>query len=62
MGQGLQRILKIYGRMKVTDSKGKSVIHVWDYKNNKPRLESEMSKEEISESEKEKWRQVKCGI
>jgi hypothetical protein len=51
---GLQKTLKIYGRMKVHN-----VYWVWDYKNNKPRLEKEMTKEEISESEKAKWEEVR---
>jgi hypothetical protein len=55
MGQGLQRILKIYGEMKVTDNQGNSVTHVWDYAKNKPRLKEEMTKEEIMASEKAKW-------
>lgn len=44
MGQGFQRILKIYGEMKVTDSKGNTVVHVWDYANDKPRLKGEWNK------------------
>lgn len=59
MGQGFQRILKIYGEMEATDSKGNSVTHVWDYANDKPRIKSEMSKEEIAESEKVKWMQLR---
>ncbi len=55
MGQGLQRMLKIYGEIKVTDSEGNSVTHVWDYANNKPRIKSKMTKHEISASEKAKW-------
>ena len=49
MGQGFQRILKIYGEMKVTDSNGNSVTHVWDYANDKPQIKGEMTKEEIAE-------------
>ncbi len=47
MGQGLQRVLKIHGRMKVND-----VYWIWDYKNNKAVLESELSKKELSENKK----------
>jgi len=56
MGKGLQRILKIVGEMKIIDN-GKSVTHVWDYANNKARIKSEMTKEEIKASEKAKWTQ-----
>jgi len=52
MGQGLQNILKIYGEMIVRGQDGREVVWVWDYKNNKPRIKSEMTKEEIKESEK----------
>lgn len=55
MGQGFQRILKIYGEMKATDSNGNSVTHVWDYAKDRPRLKEEMTKEEWAESEKAKW-------
>lgn len=55
---GLQKILKLYGRVKVGNGK-EAVMWVWDYKNDKPRLESEMTKEEIRESEKAKWSQIK---
>lgn len=58
MGKGFQRILKIYGEMKVTDSKGNSVTHVWDYANDKSRIKGEMTKEEIAASEKAKWMQL----
>lgn len=59
MGQGFQRILKIYGEMKATDNKGNSVTHVWDYANNKARIKGEMTKEEIAASEKAKWTQLR---
>ena len=52
---GLAQICKMYGSIEVSDASGKKVTWVWDYKNNKPRLKSEMTKEEISESEKAKW-------
>lgn len=62
MGKGFQMILKTYGEMKVTDSQGNSVTHVWDYANDKPRIKSEMTKEEILASEKAKWMGVKTLI
>ena len=55
MGQGFQRILKIYGEMITTDSKGNSVTHIWDYANDKASIKGEMTKEEIMASEKAKW-------
>jgi hypothetical protein len=54
MGKGLQNILKSYGEMKIS-SEGKTVIWVWDYANDKARIKSEMTKEEISASEKAKY-------
>ena len=52
---GLAKVLKIYGEMEVRDDKGESVTWVWDYAKDKPRLKSEMTKEEFTESEKSKW-------
>ena len=59
MGGGLQRICRWYGSMVVKDNNGKSVRWLWDYVNDKARLESEMTKEEIAASEKAKWEGVK---
>lgn len=47
---GLRNILKMYGRMKVND-----VYWVWDYANDKPMKEKEMTKEMKLASEKAKW-------
>lgn len=47
MGQGLQRILRMYGRTKVND-----VVWVWDYANEKPMLEKDMTKEMTYASDK----------
>lgn len=52
---GLQRILKICGSMIVQGEDGKKVTWVWDYKNDKARLKSEMTKDELAESEKVKY-------
>ena len=48
---GLAKICKIYGSMTVTGTDGKRVVWVWDYANDKARLKSEMTKEEIMASE-----------
>lgn len=61
MGEGLKRVLKTYGRIKVT-AKGQTVVHVWDYANNVPREEKEMTREEFNASEKAKWKQIKNNI
>lgn len=58
---GLARICKLYGSIEVV-SEGKKVIWLWDYVNNKPRLKTEMTKDEISASEKAKWMAVKDSI
>lgn len=52
---GLANLCKIYGQMDVTDSSGKKATWIYDYVNDKPRLKSEMTKEEIKASEKAKW-------
>jgi len=52
---GLARLCKMYGQIDVTDANGKKVIWVWDYANDKPRLKSEMTKDEIKASEIAKW-------
>ena len=59
MGQGFQRILKMYGKIEASDSKGNKVVHVWDYANDKPIIEGEMTKEQISASEKAKFEIIK---
>ena len=56
---GLAKICKMYGSIEVSDANGKKVTWLWDYKNDKARLKSEMTKEEIEESEKAKWQQIK---
>jgi len=53
---GLAKICRIYGGISAKDSNGKTVKWLWDYVNERPRLETEMTKEEISASEKEKWK------
>jgi len=52
---GLAKICKIYGSMTVTGTDGKRVVWVWDYANDKARLKSEMTKEEIMASERAKY-------
>ena len=46
----LLRLCKIYGSIEICDSSGKRVVWFWDYKQDKPRLRCEMTKEEIAES------------
>jgi hypothetical protein len=55
MGAGLQRILKLYGKMIVKDEHGKTVVYVYDYANDKAMLQSEMTKEMTTASEKAKY-------
>lgn len=59
---GLARICKMYGSMEVKDQHGKKVTWLWDYVNNKPRLKSEMTQDEIKASEKAKWMNIKKTI
>ena len=58
---GLARLCKAYGRIEVI-SNGEKVVWTWDYVNDKPRLITEMTKEEIMESEKAKWMAVKDDL
>ncbi len=55
---GLARIAKIYGGMTI-QLEGKSVEWVYDYFQDKPRLKSEMSKEEFAKSEKFRFDKLK---
>jgi hypothetical protein len=59
---GLKRLCKMYGSMEVSDTHGNKVTWVWDYANDKPRIKSEMTKDEILQSEKSKWMGVKSLI
>lgn len=59
MGNGLKRLLKGFGKIEVKDNEGNSCTHVWDYANDMPRIEGEMTKEEIEASERAKWLKIK---
>lgn len=59
---GLARLCKLYGSMEMKDQYGNTVKWVYDYANDKPRLESEMTDEEIKASEKAKWMDIKGKI
>jgi hypothetical protein len=50
---GLARLCKVYGTMKINN-----VEWVWDWVNDKPRIKSEMTKDEYMASEKIRWQQV----
>lgn len=50
----LAKICKMYGKFVVVDKEGKEVIWLYDYVNDKPRLKSEMSKEEIKASNRKR--------
>jgi hypothetical protein len=56
---GIQKICRMYGRMKLKGPNGEDEMWLWDYVNEKARPEKEMTKEEIAASEKAKWMQVK---
>ncbi|MFQ5561206.1 MAG: hypothetical protein ACE5FU_11570 [Nitrospinota bacterium] len=45
----------MYGSIEVKGADGKKVTWLYDYANDKPRLKSEMTKEEIAASEKAKF-------
>jgi len=46
---GLQRILKEQGRITLK-TRDKTVLWVWDYFNDQPRIEAEMTREEMAAS------------
>jgi hypothetical protein len=57
---GLARLCKLYGKIIAgKDKDGKEIIWLYDYANDIPRLQSEMTKEEIAASEKAKWELLK---
>jgi hypothetical protein len=58
MGEGLKRILKLYGAMSVS-ANGNTERWVWDYAENRSRLQKEMTKEQWAASEKAKYEQLK---
>lgn len=51
---GLARLCRMYGQMNIN-----GVVWIWDYVNERARIKSEMTKEEIAESEKIKWNLIK---
>ena len=59
---GLAKICKMHGSMEVSDASGKKVTWLWDYVNDKPRLKTEMTKEEIMASEKAKFMGVRSQV
>lgn len=58
MGNGLKKILQLYGAMSVT-ANGNTERFVWDYSQNKSRLRKEMTDEEWKASEAIRWGKVK---
>ena len=59
MGLGFKQILKIYGKIKITDANGNIVVHVWDYANDEARIKSEMTEDELASSKKAKLIQLR---
>lgn len=59
---GLAKLCKMYGSMEVSDANGKKVTWLWDYANDKPRIKTEMTEDEIMASEKAKWMGVKSKL
>jgi hypothetical protein len=56
---GLQRILKLHGSIICEGKDGIKEVWLWDYANDKARLKTEMTKEDIMASEKAKWSAIK---
>lgn len=59
---GLSKICKMYGSIEAVGENGKKVIWLWDYVNDKPRLKTEMTSDEITASEKAKWMKIKSQL
>ena len=59
---GLAKLCKMYGSMEVSDANGKKVTWLWDYANDKARLKTQMTEDEIMASEKAKWMGVKSKL
>jgi hypothetical protein len=55
---GLAKICRMYGGMEV-EVDGRNAEWVWDYVNEKPRLKSEMTKDELKASEKARFEIIK---
>lgn len=55
---GLSKVCKIHGSLKVIDKNGKETVWIYDYINDRARLKSEMTKEEIKASEKARDKKV----
>lgn len=52
----------MYGSIQVTGEDGKKVLWIWDCTNDKPKLKTDMTKEEITASEKAKWMKIKSNM
>lgn len=52
---GTLKEFRMQGRMTSTDKDGKKTIWVWDFHENKARIEGEMTKEQFVKSEKAKY-------
>lgn len=59
---GLAKICKMYGRMVIADKDGNKFEWVYDYAKDKPRLKSEMTKQDIEASERAKYSTIKSEL
>ena len=58
----ISRLWKLHGSMEVIDANGNKAIWLWDYANDKARLKTQMTEDEIMASEKAKWMGVKSQL
>ena len=58
----ISRLWKMHGSIEVTDANGNKVVWLWDYANDKARLKTQMTEDEIMASEKAKWMGVKSQL
>lgn len=55
---GLTKLCKLYGGI-IVESNGVKIEYIYDYVQDRPRIKSEMTKEEIAKSEKYKYDKIK---
>jgi hypothetical protein len=58
----ISRLWKLHGSIEFIYDNGNKEIWLWDYVNDKARLKTEMTEDEIMASEKAKWMGVKSQL
>ncbi len=58
----ISRLWKLHGSIEFIYDNGNKEIWLWDYVNDKARLKTQMTEDEIMASEKAKWMGVKSQL